>query len=75
MQTTVISTRVKKDVKDSLEKAGVDIPKVIREHLEELAWKLQLEEEVKGLGKLLEEVKPSELGFAVKSVREDRESH
>jgi len=75
MQTTVISTRVKKNVKEILEKAGVDIPKVIREKLEELAWKLQLEEEVKELRKLLEEVKPSESGFAVKSVREDRESH
>jgi hypothetical protein len=75
MQTTVVSTRVKKNVKESLEKAGVDIPKVVREHLEELAWKLQLEEEVKGLRRLLEEVKPSESGFAVKSVREDRESH
>jgi len=75
MQTTVVSTRVKKDVKESLEKAGVDIPKAVREHLEELAWKLQLEDEVKGLRRLLDKVKPSEPGFAVKSVREDRESH
>jgi len=75
MQTTVISTRIKKNVKETLEKAGVDIPKVIREKLEELAWKLQIEEEVKELRKLLEEVKPSESGFAVNSVREDRESH
>jgi hypothetical protein len=44
-----VSIRVKKDVKEVLERARVDIPKAIREHLEELAWKLQLEEEVKGL--------------------------
>ena len=75
MQTAVVSTRVKKDIKESLEKAGVDIPKAVREHLEELAWKLQLEEEIKGLRRLLEEVKPSKPGSAVKSVREDRESH
>ncbi len=75
MQTTVISTRLKKDVKEVLEKAGVDIPKAVREYLEGLAWKFQLEEEVKGLRRLLEEVKPSEPGFAAKSVREDRESH
>ena len=70
-----MSIRVKKDVKEVLERAGVDIPKAIREHLEELAWKLQLEEDVKGLRRPLEKVKPSKLGFAVKSVMEDRENH
>jgi hypothetical protein len=70
-----VSIRVKKDVKEVLERAGVDIPKAIREHLEELAWKLQLEEEVKGLRRSLEKVKPSKPGSAVKSVREDRENH
>lgn len=75
VQTTVVTTRIKKEIKEALEKAGVNIPNVIREHLEELAWKLQLEEQTEKLGKLLEEVKPSEQGFAKKSVREDRESH
>jgi hypothetical protein len=43
--------------------------------LEELTWKLQLKEQTEKLRKLLEKVKPSEPGFATKSVREDRESH
>jgi len=75
VQTTVVTTRIKKEIKEALEKAGVNIPSVIREHLEELVWKLQLKEQTEELGKLLEKVKPSEQGFATKSVREDRESH
>jgi len=74
-QTTVITTRIKKEVKEVLEKAGVNIPKSVRQYLEELAWKLQLKEETEKLRKLLENVKPSEKGFSEKSVREDRESH
>jgi len=75
VQTTVVTTRIKKEIKEALEKAGVNIPSVIREHLEELVWKLQLKEQTEELGKLLEKVKPSETGFATKSVREDHESH
>jgi len=74
-QTTVVSIRIKKEIKEVLEKAGVNIPKTVRQHLEELAWKLQLKEETEKLRKLLKNVKPSEKGFSEKSVREDRESH
>jgi hypothetical protein len=74
-QTAVITTRIKKEIREALEKAGVNIPNVIREHLADLAWRLQLKEETEKLRKLLEKVKPSETGFATKSVREDRESH
>lgn len=75
VQTTVVTIRIKKEIKEALEKAGVNISSVIREHLEELAWKLQLKVQTENLRKLLEKVKPSEQGFAAKSVREDRESH
>ena len=74
-QTTVVTTRIKKEIKEALEKAGVNISSIIRQHLEELAWKLQLKEETEKIRKLLERVKPSEPGFAAKSVREDLESH
>ena len=75
VQTTVITTRIKKEVKEVLERAGINIPTVIKTYLEELAWKLQLSVETEEMRKLLENVKPSEKGFAEKSVREDRESH
>jgi len=75
VQTSVVTIRVKREIKEVLEDAGVNIPNAIREHLEELAWKLRLKEETEKLNKLLEKVEPSETGFAAKSVREDRESH
>ena len=75
VQTMVVTTRIKKEIKETLERAGVSIPNAIREHLEELAWRLQLKEEIEGLIVLLQDVKPSESGFALKSVAEDRESH
>jgi antitoxin component of RelBE/YafQ-DinJ toxin-antitoxin module len=75
VQTTVITTRIKKEVKEVLERAGINIPAVVKTYLEELAWKLQLSVETEEMRKLLENVKPSEKGFAEKSVREDRESH
>ncbi|MEM3078657.1 MAG: hypothetical protein QXR38_04080 [Nitrososphaerales archaeon] len=75
VQTSTITVRVKREVKEALEKAGVNISETVRKHLEELFWKLQLEEETEAMRKILEKVKPSEKGFAEKSVREDRESH
>ena len=34
----VVSVRVRKEVKDTLEKAGIDVAGKTREYLEELAW-------------------------------------
>ena len=73
--STVISVRIRKEVKDLLERAGIDISKVVREYLEELAWRTKVSRIVEKWDRLLENVKPSEPGFATKSVREDRESH
>jgi antitoxin component of RelBE/YafQ-DinJ toxin-antitoxin module len=39
-QTTVVTTRIRKEVKDILERAGINISADIRAHLEELAWKI-----------------------------------
>ncbi|MEM3735292.1 MAG: VapB-type antitoxin [Candidatus Bathyarchaeia archaeon] len=74
-QTSTIAVRIKKEIKETLEKAGVNISETVRKHLEELFWKIRLKEETETMKKLLEKVKPSEKGFAEKSVREDRESH
>lgn len=74
-QTTTIAVRVRKEVKEALEEAGVNISEVVRRHLEELFWRLRLKEEMETMRKILENVKPSERGFAEESVREDRESH
>ena len=73
--STVISVRVKKEIKEELERYGIDIDKEVREFLEELYLKVKAKEYVDSWTKLLENVKPSEKGFSETSVREDRESH
>ena len=72
---TVISIRIDEKIKKTLERAGINISKEVKRYLEELAWKIELQEAVKEISKLLEEVPPAEEGFSVRSVREDRESH
>ncbi len=75
MSTIVISVRVKKKIKDLLEKEGIDIADEIRRYLEELAEKIIIRKYIEKWDNLLRNVKPSEKGFAEKSVREDREGH
>ena len=53
--TTVISVRIRKDVKDSLGRAEIDIPKVLKQYLEDLAWRAQLKEGDKGFQGALRE--------------------
>jgi len=49
--------------------------KRIGEHLEELAYRVQLRRYVKKWDKILSKTKPSEKRFSEKSVKGDRESH
>jgi antitoxin component of RelBE/YafQ-DinJ toxin-antitoxin module len=74
LSTVVVSVRVRREVKEELERAGVDISEAVRRYLEELAWKLKIERKLKEWNQLLKNVKPSERGFAARSVREDRDS-
>ncbi|MBS7640295.1 MAG: VapB-type antitoxin [Candidatus Bathyarchaeia archaeon] len=73
--TTVISVRVKEEIKKLLEESGLDIGEEIRKYLEELAWKVKIKKMIEKWDAILRDVKPSEAGFSEKSVREDRESH
>ena len=72
--STVISVRVSKEIKEELEKAGVDVAKEVRKMLEELAWKVRIRKQVESWDGILSNIKPSAKGFSAKSVREDRES-
>jgi len=69
----VISVRVKKDVKKTLEESGVNVSKAVKEFLEELAWKVKVKESLESLDRLLQEMPPAPRGFASRSVREDRD--
>jgi len=73
--STVISIRIKKEIKEELEKHGINISREVRKFLEELYIKVKAKEYVNKWIKELKYVKPSEEGFSIKSVREDRESH
>jgi hypothetical protein len=72
---SVISVRVDKRVKESLERAGVDIPGEVRRFLQELAWRVELKERLERLDESLSRIPPAQQGFSAKSVREDREGH
>ena len=73
--STVISIRIRKEIKEELEKQSIDIDQEVRKFLEELYIKVKAKEYVNKWVEDLKDVKPSEEGFSVESVREDRESH
>jgi predicted transcriptional regulator len=73
--STVVSVRIKKEIKELLEKENVNINEEVKKFLEELASKIKMRKYIAEWDKILENVKPSEKGFAERSIREDRESH
>ena len=62
------------DVKE-VPKNAVSFRRWVRVFLMELAWKIRIRRMVEKWDRLLAVVAPSREGFAVESVREDRESH
>ena len=73
--STVISIRIKKEIKEELEKHGINISREVRKFLEELYIKVKAKEYVNKWIEELKDIKPSKEGFSTKSVREDRESY
>jgi len=73
-ETEVISVRVRKEVKRELEEMGVNISEEVRNFLEELAWRARIKRKIGEWRSILDRTKPSEKGFSVRSVREDRDS-
>jgi hypothetical protein len=72
--SVVISVRIRREIKEILEQNNVNISEEIRRFLEELAWKIKIRKFVEEWDKILTEMRPSEEGFSVRSVREDREN-
>jgi len=73
--STVISFRIKKELKEEIERAGVDISEEMKKRLEELAREARIRKQVEKWDRILSDVRPSDKGFAARSVREDRDSH
>jgi len=70
---TVIRVKIKEEIKEELEKHGIDISQEVRKFLEELYIKVKAKEYVNKWIEELKDVKPSKKGFSTKSIREDRE--
>ena len=51
--STVISVRVREEIKEELEKAGVDIAEEIKKRLEELAWKARIRRQLEKWNEIL----------------------
>jgi len=73
--SAVISDRIRGEIKEALEEGEVDTSEEVRRVLEELAWRVKARRFIERWNGLLKDVKPSEKGFSVKSVREGREGH
>ena len=71
----VVSVRVDEKVKKLLSDAGIDVPREVKRHLEELAWQVELKRRLGRLEKVLADMPPAPKGSSASSVREDRESH
>lgn len=75
MESEVISVRVKKGTKATFLKMRIDVNEAVKLYLENLARERNAAETIKRLKKIIESrVKPSKPGFAVKSIREDRDN-
>jgi F0F1-type ATP synthase membrane subunit b/b' len=72
---TTIRVRIKEEIKEELEKHGINISQEIKKFLEELYIKVKAKEYVNKWIEESKDIKPSEKGFSTKSIREDRESH
>ncbi|MDI9620005.1 MAG: VapB-type antitoxin [Candidatus Nezhaarchaeota archaeon] len=73
--STVVSVRVREEVKRILEESGLNVGEEIRRYLEELAWMMKIKRMIEKWDNILRDVRSSEAGFSEESVREDREGH
>jgi len=74
MMSEVVSVRVKREIKELLEREGIDVGAAIRNYLEEMAWRIKVKRGLEKLDEMLREMPPASRGFSARSVREDRDS-
>ncbi|BCS93231.1 hypothetical protein L3N51_01602 [Metallosphaera sp. J1] len=75
MSTKVISVRIRKEIVEELEKHGINVNDEVRKAIEELYKGMKKREYLELWRETLQRVEPSEEGFSVRSVRQDRDSH
>jgi ribosome biogenesis protein Tsr3 len=76
MCSSVVSTRISKKDRDTLKRAGIDIAKESRKHLEQVAADIRRRQSIERLNKTIDKLMPAAArGYAARSVREDRENN
>ncbi|MHB1439705.1 MAG: VapB-type antitoxin [Cuniculiplasma sp.] len=66
--------RLRKGTREKLKNLGINPSDEVRKFLEELVWKKDVRNTIDKLELMIRQYsKPSETGFAVKSIREDRD--
>lgn len=75
MESEVISIRVKRGTAARLRKLGINSSNKARVYLEKIAWRGEARKTIDELEELVKRTsKPSKAGFAVESIREDRDA-
>ena len=75
MESVVVSVRLERGIKERLDKEGIDLSYEFKKYVKRRIALLELRKTVKELTVLIKKnAKPSPKGFAVKSVREDRDA-
>ncbi len=73
-ENEVISVRLRKGTREKLKNLGINPSEEVRKFLEDLVWKKDVRNTIDKLELMIQEhSRPSETGFAVKSIREDRD--
>ncbi len=76
MDSELISIRLRPGTKERLKKLGINTSEEVRKYLEELAWKQDAMNTMARLEEVIRKhSKPSKPGFAVQSIREDRDEN
>lgn len=75
MESEVLSIRIRKGTSTRLKKLGINSSSKARTYLENLAWKAEARKTIDEFEELIKKTsKPSKAGFAVESIREDRDA-
>ncbi|MGC9137060.1 hypothetical protein [Caldivirga sp.] len=69
MSTVVISVRIRREVKEILDEAGINVGEIIRNYLEDLARRIKVQRDLDELDAVLSNIEPAEKGFAERFVR------
>mgnify|MGYP001626493967 CR=1 FL=1 len=69
MSTVVISVRIRSEVKEVLDGAGINISEVVRNYLENLARRIRVQRALNELDAILSNIEPAEKSLAERLVR------